>query len=247
MFFKRILLSGLFVLLGTSSFNAFAADNLDVKDNAFRSGNNQEVALSSTDTGNTTSSGAQIHTPNIAIMDGSRGPAEIDGTTNALTEIMYSHHKIHEGKTFMMHNGATIGGAEVNTISLKTPNSTTIIHMVATFTASGTANIDILEDVTSVTGGAEEIPFNHNRNSSIVSTVTAPLVGDAQGADPILPTGGTLIVDGQIGTAIKSGGDRELFEIMLKTNSIYLFRIISVGAGNVTQINLDSYEHVSEN
>lgn len=166
----------------------------------------------------------------------------IDSSTRVLTTIDYAHHEVHGGSAYWAANNATLGNGELNTISLTTPDTTKWAHLLLQIDSSAAAVFDILEDVTSLASGAAFTPLNFNRNSAKTSVLTAK-VGDTPGADPIVPTGGTPIWSETLGTRGIVTTRQNASELILKQNSIYLFRITNGANANNCTVLLTWYEH----
>jgi hypothetical protein len=166
-----------------------------------------------------------------------------DGITNAVRTIDYGHHESHGGSAYWAYRTATLGNAEVSGIGLTTPNTTKWSHLLLRVDLSAAATFDVLEDVTSFSGGAAFTPLNFNRNSSNVSGNTI-IVGHT-GSDLITPTGGTSIWNENLGTRGQQTSRSNASELILKQNSKYLFRITNSTASNNTSILLTWYEHTN--
>ena len=169
----------------------------------------------------------------------------IDVSTRALNTIDYAHHEVHDGSAFFVANNATIGNGEINTVSLTTPNTSKWAHLLLQVDSSAVATFTILEDITSLAGGAAATPGNFNRNSS-KSSVMASTVGDTTGADAITPTDGTTIWNETLGTRGIVTTRTNASELILKQNSIYLFKIVNGANANNCTILLTWYEHTDK-
>ena len=78
-----------------------------------------------------------------------------DKTTGATTIIDYSHHEVHGGSAYWAFKTVTLGNAEVSTLAVTTSDLTKWAHLILRVDLSSDAVFDILEDVTSFSGGAE--------------------------------------------------------------------------------------------
>ena len=169
-------------------------------------------------------------------------PIVSDSTTHVLTTITYPHHEAHAGRFYRTGMNYTLANGNVATFGLITPNSSRWIHTVWELTATADGTFEIIEDVTSFSGGAATTPLNHNRNSSNTSITTC--TKGMTGVDPITPTGGTTIVSKTLSTGkgvITDRGSGE--EFILKQNSKYLFRYTNGTSANVIKLTFEWYEH----
>lgn len=151
-------------------------------------------------------------------------PVPIDTQyTNSLIVMDSVHYEIHEGDYYSVvyksPDASPIADNGVITLAIRTAGN--LLHMVATASFGGDAEIELLEESTLAGGVAQKIN-NHNRYSSNVSSVSSVLL------NPTV-TGGTLLSNiflpgGSSGNASVGimGGFRE--EWILKTNTIYVVR-----------------------
>ena len=192
---------------------------------------------------NTDSSNAATVTAKILQRAGQFGDFPVyDGATNATRTISYPHHEVHGGSAYWAANNATIDNTEVNTVSITTPDTTKWAHLLLCIDATTTGTFEVLEDVTSLSGGSAFTAMNFNRNSSKTSGMTVT-TGDTTGTDPITPTGGTTIWSETLGTRGIATTRENASELVLKQNSIYLFRVTSSANSNNCTILLTWYEH----
>jgi len=171
----------------------------------------------------------------------------IDKATAALEMIDYAHHEVHSGSHYYAYKQATLANTEKLTIAVTTPNTTKWGHLIWKLSTSDAAVYDVLEDVTSIANGTAFTVLNNNRNSAKTSAMTILTASDAGADTAIAPTGGTEIY----AEAIKAGrrfgeAKRGDAEIILKQNSLYLFRITSGANSNVTSMVLEWYEHTDK-
>jgi len=169
----------------------------------------------------------------------------MDASTRVLSVIDYAHHEVHDGSAFWAANNATLGNAEINTVAITTPNTTKWAHLLLDISSSAVATFDVLEGVTSLASGAAFTPLNFNRNSAKSSAMVAS-VGDTPGSDPIVPTGGTAIWTETLGARGIVTSRNNASELILKQNSIYLFRITNGASANNCTILLNWYEHTDK-
>jgi len=172
----------------------------------------------------------------------------VDAATEVLNGIDYAHHEIHSGSHYYAYKEATLASTEKLTISVQTPNTTKWGHLLWKLSTSDTAVFDVLEAVTSISGGTAFTVLNNDRNSSNTSGMTVKTASD-EGADTaIAPTGGTEIyAEGLKGGNKVGAASRGDSEIILKQNSLYLFRITSAANSNVCSAVLEWYEHTNKN
>ncbi|MBU0907348.1 MAG: hypothetical protein KKE05_04305 [Nanoarchaeota archaeon] len=171
--------------------------------------------------------------------------AEFDNVFKIPVSIDISHHEVHEGNAFWVSNNATLGNGNINTVSIQTPNTSKRLHLLLRIDSSAEALFDVLEDVTSLASGAAITPKNFDRNSGNVS-VASSKVGDTIGADAIVPTGGTAIWTETLGVKGIVTSRENASELILKQNSIYLFRITNGATANNCTILLSWYEYTPE-
>jgi len=169
---------------------------------------------------------------------------EIDSSTWAVNIIDYAHHEVHGGSAYWAYKTVTLGNAEVSGIGITTPDTTKWAHLLLKIDLSAAAVFDVLEDVTSFSGGAAFTPFNFNRNSDNTSGLT--VVTGSTGDDLITPTGGAAIWDEDLGTRGAQTSRQNAAEMILKQDSNYLFRITNSTASNNASILLTWYEHTDK-
>ena len=187
----------------------------------------------------------------------------IDGITNSLKTIDYSHHEVHEGNSFTVHFDNTTADDDDHrsVIAFTTPAGTKLGHLIMTVSASSPAEVFILEGPATVDlgEGTEVTIFNRNRNSdntSMMLSLEDPAVAglattftEAQIAGASL-TGGTAIehtvLVGGGGPKAVGGLSRGTEEWILGAGTTYLFYLQNIGTNaNYHTINLDWYEHTS--
>jgi hypothetical protein len=137
-----------------------------------------------------------------------------------------------------------LANGEVATFSLTTPDTAVWCHMTWSLTTSADGTFTVLEDVTSLSGGASVNPLNHNRNSPNTSDMTCKrgMTDD----NLITPTGGTTILNASLPTARGSVVDRRnVGEFILKQDSIYLFRYTNGTTTQTIQLVMEWYEHTN--
>jgi hypothetical protein len=168
----------------------------------------------------------------------------VDGSTDALTTIDYAHHEIHAGSHFMVQRSDTLATGDTIAIAFTTPNTDLEQHTIWTIYGSGAITLDMIDDVTSYTGGTATTPHNFNHRSTKTSTSATKAGSDGVLIDPIVITGGSAYELTRIGSGNKSGGSggtRE--EHILAKNEITIFRVTAVGNGIVASLSVEWYEH----
>lgn len=183
--------------------------------------------------------------------DGNWERVGVDEGTNGFFILEYEHHEIHAGEHYFAYHSASLGNTEQLTISIQTPDTTKWAHIVWTWNTTQPATLDILEDITSITGGAAFTPINNNRNSNNSSGMTVKVASDEGGDTAISPSGGSEIfsrffgASGLFGTDTAVADSRKDNELMLKQNSLYLFRITAGAASCDVNLHMSWYEHTT--
>jgi len=170
----------------------------------------------------------------------------IDFSTEALEVIDYSHHEIHSGNHYYVQGFLELDDLDEFYIKLVTPDSATWSHFIFDIKSTGICTTYLDEAATGgMTGGANVLPINNNRNSSNVSGmvmtsgVTAPtgyakrLEADKWGANGFKESIG--------------GGSGRDDELLLKQNTVYCRTLISGADSNIIQFKASWYEHVNKN
>jgi hypothetical protein len=174
--------------------------------------------------------------------DATYQPARLDKATNTLQTIEYEHHEIHAGSHFFYTDSVTLASSGTQVYLLTTPDTTKWSHLVFMATGSAITKVDLYEGANR-TGTTEQTLLNSDRNSLTAATLIVHK--DISGGT----TDGALIWTMQSGTATaqsRSGltANRES-EIILKQNTKYLLRITSSTASNLTNLQLEWYEHTN--
>jgi len=167
----------------------------------------------------------------------------LDATTHTMQTIDYEHHEIHAGSHFFYTDKVTLGSAGTQVYLITTPNTTKWAHIIMQITGSAITTVDIYEGADR-TGTTAQTVFNSNRNSLTAATTTVHK--DVSGGT----TDGTLMWTRSSGaatqqsrTGMEAGRNAEK---ILKQATKYLIRITSGTASNLTNIQLDWYEHVNK-
>lgn len=155
----------------------------------------------------------------------------------------YMRYMTHQGKAFMLSLSSAIDAFDIASplaFLFTTPDTNVRCAMNIHGSANTPAIIQIYEDTDvlaqfNVTGGTGITPANRNRNSSEVSVATVthtPTITVAAAA--------ALIHSKYAAKA----GIEESFTIILKQNTEYLFRFLSVGDNNEGSLNLSWCEYI---
>lgn len=175
---------------------------------------------------------------------GSQGQQlEQDTVTNSLTSVGHPHDDIHEGKKYIYSDIVTGLGASATQLYLFTaPNTVTRIHMLPFVESSLGVQITLFEAPTITLNGTVQTPINHNRNSLNTATLTVYKT-------PTVTGNGTQLSTREIGSVAASGRspgtsseDRNENEFVLKQNTPYLLRIVTLAANTDVTTILHWYE-----
>jgi hypothetical protein len=165
----------------------------------------------------------------------------VDTSTHALKVITYPHSEIHDGSHYFYDSHHDIAKAGVLNHLIVTPDTAKWANMEAAVgSTAGQVIVELFEGATVSALGDLETARNRNRNFPDASTT---LVYET----PTVTTTGELIDSSVYGAAKvqgEGGGDRGNNEIILKQNTIYLFRVTERNVlATTVNINLDWYEH----
>jgi hypothetical protein len=178
------------------------------------------------------------------IVDANERIATIDASTHALNGIDYEHHEIHAGSHFFYTDKATLAANASTSYVISTPNTTKWTHMTFAATGSAITTVDLYESIDLTGVGARQTIVNSNRNSATTSGME---IWDAIAPGTV---GGTLIWSMSSGSATaqsRAGLSAERSnEIILKKNTRYLLRITSGTNDNLTNLQLEWYEHTDK-
>ncbi len=167
----------------------------------------------------------------------------IDPATHTLQTIDYEHHEIHSGSHFFYTDKVTLASAATQDYLITTPNTTKWAHCIFMVTGSAITQIDLYE-ASDKNGTTLQTVFNSDRNSATTATTTIHK-GISGGS-----TDGTLIWTRKSGSA--AGASRTGMEAshqgekILKQNTKYILRITSGTADNLTNVQIDWYEHINK-
>jgi len=165
-----------------------------------------------------------------------------DKSTRAEIAIGYEHHEIHGGSHFFIEDHATLASAATIDFGIQTANSSKHLHIVWDIQSQAEFLFDIYEGSTITFDGADIEAFNNDRNSSNVTNLVQLQM------DPTVTAVGTRLGGFDVGTAtnpatqIPGAGNRDR-EIILASNTIYLFRITSAANDNTISYLAEWYEH----
>lgn len=177
-----------------------------------------------------------------------------DGISSATNIIDYAHHEIHSGSSFTVHvYDVDFDGAEVISVSFKTPDTSKWFHCLALVGSSTASTFEIGEGstVTAGSGSAYTIK-NRNRNStkasSAVDTAGTPVANTATLNGTITNIGTVIHGEGLGGGKNQSGGGgvRDADEYILKQDTVYSFRLTNGATANgVASMEITWYEHTN--
>ena len=165
---------------------------------------------------------------------------KLDRHTGALQTVDYAHHEIHSGSHFYISSHTTLASGADVAFGLQTPDSTKWTHLIFEYASTGQTDFDVYEDAT-YSGGSAVGSFNSNRNSGKTTGMTIV-------SDPTVTSSGTWIVShsgGVTGNAVqtKGTGTSRDSELILKSNSKYLFVFTSGSDSNIVSYDAYWYEH----
>lgn len=174
----------------------------------------------------------------------------VDPSTHALVAIDYEHFETHAGSHYFVKTYADLAINTVFQLTIQTPNTTKWAHMVWTLDPEAETLWNVYEGVTVTTPlTAVVTPRNNNRNSTNTSTLLmrSGNYGSLVLANAAVDSAsGTLIEDGVVGSGKVAGQTDRDRELILKQNTIYLFRALASSAGYV-DFSIDWYEHTDKN
>lgn len=174
--------------------------------------------------------------------DLTRQVPRMDAATHTMQFIDYEHHEIHAGSHFFYTDKNTLASAGTVVYLITTPNTTKWAHLTFSITGSAITTVDIYEGADR-TGTTLQTTFNSDRNSLTAATTTIHKAVSAGATD------GTLMWTRMSGSATqqsRSGMETARgAEKILKQATKYLIRITSGTNDNLTNIQLDWYEHVN--
>ncbi len=175
---------------------------------------------------------------------GTSNRAKVDNRKRLWTagvDIQRPHDMVHQGNHFYAYKTVSLTNGQVLTLGLTTGDSNKRTHLFMEFDVAAACTIDVQEDCDAFAGGVAFTVLNNDRDS--VNTSNQTVITGHTGADPITVGSGTEIYAQSLGAGNRSGGalghDAEL---LLKRNSLYLFRITNGTTTQGTTIILQWYE-----
>jgi len=164
----------------------------------------------------------------------------VDPSTMVLDTIDYEHHEIHSGSHFFVAGHATVGITATLEVVVTVPETTAWPHMLFWWSSSLSLTIEMFEGTTGVVGGASVTPRNSDRNNDAASGLTvvtnpASIAGD-----------GTLIWSAAWGSKQAGGARGRNTEIILRSDTTYLWRVTSGANGNMVAYEALWYEHTNK-
>ena len=171
----------------------------------------------------------------------------IDAVTGARVAVQSSHHEVHEGCAFTVHDRLNISTATQKWLVV-TPNSLKFAHMIFSAVATGEISITVTEGAThtGTTGLTEVARRRVVESPAIAATLTA-----FRGVDTVSPATSDGITEilaersgatGQGNKTMEAGTGRGENEYILAPNTKYTVAIQTFADVWVTLI-LDWYEH----
>jgi hypothetical protein len=186
--------------------------------------------------------GPRVQTPTTNAMHVQIGPGDIISQLPVVIE--FDHHQIHEGEAWKWHFFGAVNSTTKNVrISVPTLDATTrtphiIVEVIADNT---TCQNSLFEGTTWTANGTDDSARIMNRNRNINGSPNTKIY--VTGGTALTPNAkGTLLDFGYLFTGKASvNTERSLVEWVLKSNSEYLFEVITTGSGNVL-IKIHFYE-----
>jgi hypothetical protein len=183
--------------------------------------------------------------------------AVLDGMSDAIQVIDYSHHETHAGSAFHVQNyGAAVAAAASIRISFATPAGTKRAHMIFSFASEGGSHMTIAEGATWDTGtGTVAVPFNQLREAAPGESVlleddtdTPNWTANGVLIDATADAAGTALRDVYIFGSNKVGGEGDHgAEVILMPDQTYTISLTNDEATAKDLIlHLDWYEHTDK-
>jgi len=175
----------------------------------------------------------------VQVVDSDGDVIDIDSATNAIINIDYAHHEIHEGNSYVLngHDDDLDVGQNFD-LTVITANTTNWMHAVWNAEGVEAIHIYVYEGVTVNVEGNPTIPINRDRNSPNTSDAICR-EGDTFNAF------GTLLWEWHTGDKKASGIGGERDEYILRQGTTYLFRVQSEVINNKVSGQLSWYEHIN--
>lgn len=158
---------------------------------------------------------------------------------NEVVNIDFAHEKIHQGKGFFLVDMVTLSASGSQFWHVKTPNTTTRIHMLFGLEASLSGILRLYAQPTLTNDGTALTPLNSDRNSANASVLSCFRT-------PTITANGTLFAEQSVGgnnTNARVGGSYEgRNELILKQNTSYLVQFVADANSTRTSIVFNWYE-----
>ena len=165
---------------------------------------------------------------------------KIDGGTNVIVYISFSHYMVHAGNHFIYTDHVVLGAAGTQDYLITTPDTSTWAHMTFHLYGSAITQWELYEG-SDKTGTTLQTTGNSNRNSSNTSVLTihkGTSGGTTDGTKLHIFKGGSATNQSQSDTFSGNGE-----EIILLQGTKYILRTTSSTADNLTNVRLEWYEH----
>jgi hypothetical protein len=187
-----------------------------------------------------------------------------DDPSGMLGTIVFEHHKIHIGDSFVCHYSNTVtNNGEMTVIAFNTPDTAGWVHVVVEYTATALARALLIEAPSiDLDEGTDLAVFNRNRNSAKTSGIsnikTVPEANEASSYDEVAAAAANITINAAntvsehhiggvaVGPGGTSGSQLQRNEYILKQNTQYA--IILEALNNDTgihNIHASWYEQVS--
>jgi hypothetical protein len=194
------------------------------------------VSLSDPATGNEASIGPRVQTPTGNVIQVQIGPGDV--ISNMPVVIEYDHHQIHEGESFeYCWYQSNLNGTRNFRFSVPdVPATINTPHIVAEVISNSTLTLLYWYEGTAwTTGGNDDNARAYNRNRNSLTTST--MIVYTSGTLALNPTTlganfwqGVLFA-GKNAAAVSES--RSASEWVLKSNTEYMFRVVTADASNV--------------
>ena len=223
-------------------------------------GGNMKISIEEFESGVSSNSNSQLNvTPYHA--DGTEGilitgvkketgKDGIDSSTNTLQIIEYEHHEIHSGSHYNIVGYQDLSINNVLQFTYVTPDTTKWAHFIWRITTESETMWEIYEAGTITTPLTTAItPINNNRNSGNTSGVTCRFekhTSLAAANTSVSVAAATLLSSGISGAGKEGGEEKRSNELVLKQNTIYVFRATANAAGYIN-FDMEWYEHTDKN
>ena len=170
--------------------------------------------------------------------------AEIDNLVYGLVSMDPSHHELHEGNFYSVSEQLQLGAGVTQDYLFTVPATADFAHCgFGVTTTDGPASFYVYEGADR-TGSVQITPFNHRRDSSNTSSflVYKGHTGGTTDGTLIYPTYGSNGI--RVGTRGVSASAGSAQEIITKTSTKYIFRVINNHtSNNYIFVEFNWYEH----